>query len=315
MKKLVSVLLVLAMLFTTVACTQQETHYSVGIVNYVQHDASDEATRGFKDALTEKLGTKVSFKETNASNDMATCTTIITTMVSEGADLIMAGATPVLIAAANATDSVPIVATCITDYATALEIEEWTGVTGINVTGTADCAPLDEQAAMVKELLPEVKNVGMIYSSSEPNSKYQVDEVKKHLEGMEINVIEYPFADSNDLAIITVKACEEVDAIYIPTDNTVASSTEIIDNIALEAGVPVIAGEEAICRGCGIATFSISYYDIGYAAGMQAYEILENGANPAEMEIEYAANVEKMYVEERCEELGINVPSEYVKIK
>ena len=315
MKKTVSLLLALTMLFGFASCTQQETNYSVGIVNYVQHDASDEATRGFKDALTEKLGTKVAFKETNASNDMATCTTIITNMVSEGTDLIMAGATPVLIAAANATEDIPIVATCITDYATALEIEDWTGVTGTNVTGTADCAPLDEQAAMIKELLPEAKSVGMIYCSSEPNSKYQVDKVKGYLEGMGITVNEYSFADSNDLAVITVEACEEVDAIYIPTDNTVASSTGIIDNIALDAGVPVIAGEEAICLGCGIATFSISYYDIGYTAGLQAYEILENGANPATMEIEYATDVKKMYVADRCSELGIEVPSAYVEIK
>jgi putative ABC transport system substrate-binding protein len=167
---------------------------------------------------------------------------------------------------------------------------------------------------MIKELVPDVQNVGMIYSSSEPNSKYQVDEVKRHLEGMGISVTEYSFADSNDLAIITVRACEEVDAIYIPTDNTVASSTEIIDNIALEAGVPVIAGEESICMGCAAATFSISYYDLGYQAGLQAYEILENGADPATMEIQYAQNVRKLYVAERCEKLGITVPEGYTEI-
>lgn len=296
-------------------CSTQTKKYKVGICQLVQHDALDAATQGFKDALTEKLGAEnVEFDEQNAGGDSATCATITNQFVANGVDLIMANATPALQAAMAATTEIPIVATSITDYATALEITDWTGKTGINVTGTSDLAPLAEQAAMIKELCPEAKTVAILYCSAEANSKYQADVITAELTALGLESKVYTCADTNEIASITTQACQECDAIYIPTDNTIASATSAVNEIAEPAGVPIIAGEEGICKGCGVGTLSISYYSIGQKAGEMAAEILLNGANPAEMEIQYAADLTKKYVADRATALGITVPENYEAI-
>ena len=296
-------------------CSTQTKKYKVGICQLVQHDALDAATQGFKDALTEKLGAEnVEFDEQNAGGDSATCATITNQFVANGVDLIMANATPALQAAMAATTEIPIVATSITDYATALEITDWTGKTGINVTGTSDLAPLADQAAMIKELCPEAKTVAILYCSAEANSKYQADVITKELTALGLESKVYTCADTNEIASITTQACQECDAIYIPTDNTIASATSAVNEIAEPAGVPIIAGEEGICRGCGVGTLSISYYSIGQKAGEMAAEILLNGANPAEMEIQYAADLTKKYVAERATALDITIPEDYEAI-
>ncbi len=296
-------------------CGKKSAKYTVGICQLVQHDALDAATKGFKDALKEKLGDDVEFDEQNAANDSATCATIANQFVSNKVDLIMANATPALQAAAAATADIPVVATSITDYATALEKSDWTGKTGTNITGSSDLAPLKEQAEMIKELFPEAKKVGILYNSGEANSKYQSTEVTKALKELGIEAKEYTSADSNDLASVVTTACAEVDVIYIPTDNTMASNTGIVNNIAEPAKIPVVAGEVGICKGCGVATLSIDYYSIGKKAGEMAYEILVNGAKPGDMEIEYADELTKQYMASRCQTLGITVPDTYVAIE
>lgn len=293
---------------------KEDGTYTVGICQLVQHPALDAATEGFKKALTEKLGDKVKFDEQNASGDSATCTTIVTQFVSSDVDLIMANATPALQAAVSATPDIPILATSITEYGVALGIDGFNGKTGINVSGTSDLAPLDKQAAMFTELLPDAKKVGIIYCSNEANSKYQVNVVKAELEKAGVAVTEYSFADSNDISQVVTKACEEMDALYIPTDNQCANNAELINSIAEPAKKPIIAGEEGICKGCGIATLSISYSTIGYNTGLMAYEILVNGKNPAEMEIQYDNAPVFKYAAARCEALGITVPASYEAI-
>ncbi len=318
MKKIVSILMVLAMVLSMAACSSEpaaEGAYTVGICQLVQHEALDAATLGFKEALQEKLGDKVTFVEHNASGDAATCVTICNQLVAEGVDLMMGNATAALQAAAAASATIPVVGTSITDYATALEIEGWTGKTGSNITGTADLAPLDEQAAMIKELFPEAKKVGILYCSAEPNSVYQSDVISGYLTDMGFEVEVFTFADSNDVANVTTAACAAADVLYIPTDNTAASCTETIANVAIPAGKAIVAGEAGICGGCGVATLSIDYYDIGYAAGEMAYEILVNGANPGEMEIAYAADVQKLYNEANCTALGIEIPEGYAPLE
>ena len=294
--------------------TSGEKTYKIGMCQLVQHEALDKASEGFQDALKEKLGDKVEFDLQNAAGDSATCATIVNQFVSSGSDLIFANATPALQAAAAATSDIPVIGTSITDYATALDIDDWSGVTGRNITGTSDLAPLAEQAAMFKELLPDAKKIGLLYCSSEANSKYQVDVVTEALTKLGYECTPYAFADSNDVAAVTTTACENSDALYIPTDNTAAANTEIIANIANPAKIPVIAGEEGICNGCGIATLSISYYSIGKVAGEMAYEVLVNGADPATMEIKYADDLTKKYVKERAEQLGITVPEGYEEL-
>ena len=290
--------------------------YNIGICQLVQHEALDAATKGFKDTLTEKLGAdKVKFDEQNAQGDSATCATICNQFVSSNYDLILGNGTAALQAAYTATPSIPILGTSITDYGTALDMAEWTGVSGMNVSGTTDLAPLDKQADMLKELFPDAKTIGILYCSAEANSKYQSDTITPFFESAGYTVKTYSFADSNDVAAVAKTACDENDVLYIPTDNTMASNTEIINNICLPAKVPVIAGEQGICKGCGIATLSISYYDIGYKAGEMAYEILVNGADITAMKIESAPNVTKMYNPTICEELGITIPDGYEAIE
>ncbi len=313
MKKMLPILIIV-ILSLTMSVMAEDT-YTVGVSQLVQHVALDAATQGFQDALTEKLGDAVKFDVQNASGDSATCSTIVNTFISNGVDLIMANATPALQAAVAATGDIPILGTSVTDYATALDIDDWKGSTGMNVSGTSDLAPLDEQAAMLNTLFPNAKNVGLLYCSAEPNSKYQVDVIKGYLTEMGYNCTEFTFADSNDVASVTQNACDNSDVLYIPTDNTAASCTEAIRNVVEPAKMPVIAGEEGLCAGCGVATLSISYYDLGYTTGEMAYEVLVNGADVSTMDVRFAPNVVKEYNAEMCELLGIEVPEDYVAIQ
>ena len=295
--------------------TESGKTYTVGICQLVQHPALDAATQGFKDALTEALGDAVSFNEQNASGESVNCATIVNGLVASQVDLILANATAPLQAAASATADIPVLGTAVTDYASALEIDNWTGTVGGNISGTSDLAPLDQQAAMLRELFPDAKTVGLLYCSAESNSKYQVDMIRGYLEQAGLTCEEYAFTDTNDVASVTQKACDSSDVIYIPTDNTAASNTEAIANVVLPAGVPVIAGEEGICSGCGVATLSISYYDLGYATGKMAVKILTGEADISTMPVEYAPQVTKKYNAANCETLGVTVPDDYAAIE
>lgn len=321
MKKLISLILAAVMALSLVACgsgnkgkdTGDKT-YKVGVVQLVQHEALDAATKGFTDALKEALGDKVDVVEKNASGDSNNCSTIVNGFISDKVDLIMANATPALQAAASATSTIPILGTSVTDYATALEIADWTGTVGGNISGTSDLAPLDKQAAMLQELFPNAKKVGMLFCSSEPNSKYQVDEVTKLLSAAGITCTEYTFTDSNDVSSVTQKACDDSDVLYIPTDNTAASNTEAIANVVLAAGTPVIAGEAGICKGCGVATLSIDYYELGKITGQMAAKILTGEADISTMPVEFAPTATKQANMANCEKLGITVPADYTAL-
>lgn len=320
-KKIIAICLaVITVAVCFAACTSNETgntnkKYKIGIAQWEAHEALDAATEGFKKAVEDKLGAdNVEFEYNTAQGEVPNCSTIVNRYATNNVDLIMANATPVVQAAVSATKEIPIVGTSVTEYGVALGIENFSGLTGVNVTGTSDLAPLDQQAAIIKEIAPETKTVGIIYCSGEPNSKYQATEVTKYLADLGITATEYPFADSNDLQSIAVKAVSENDAVYVPTDNTAAKNTGIIDAVARPAKKPVFAGEEGIAKGCGIVTLTISYYDIGYTAGEMAADILENGKNPAEMEIGYAPKFTKKYNADICSELGITVPDDYVAL-
>lgn len=290
--------------------------YTIGICQQMEHEALDQATQGFKDACTELFGEgNVEFDEQNAQGEQAMCSTIINNFVSSDVDLILANATLPLQTAAQATADIPILGTSITDYATALGIDDWTGATGVNISGTSDLAPIDQQEDMLKELLPDTKKVGILYCSAEPNSQYQAQLFEEALDEDGIAYEEYTAADSNEIQTVVNSAIETCDALYIPTDNTMASNTQIVNNICMPAKVPVIAGEQGICSGCGIATLSISYYDIGYTAGEMAYQVLVEGEDISTMEIQTAPEVTKMYNPTICEELGIEIPDDYVAIE
>ncbi len=289
--------------------------YNIGICQLVQHEALDAATKGFKDVLTEKLGADhVKFDEQNANGESTNCTTICTGFAASGVDLILANATGALQAASAATATIPILGTSVTDYATALSIDDWTGSTGTNISGTSDLAPIDEQAKMLLEMFPDVKQVGILYCSAEANSKYQATLFGNALTEAGVAFKEYSAADTNEISTVCTTAISECDVLYIPTDNTMASSTETVKNIVVPAGIPVIAGEEGICKGCGVATLSISYEDLGRATGEMAYEILTQGADISTMDVRFAPNVTKKYNAAICEELGITPPEGYEAI-
>ena len=258
--------------------------YLVGICQYAPHPALDAATQGFKDALNELLPGQVEIDEQNAAGDSPTCATIANGFVSANVDLIMANAT---------------------EYGVALGIDNFSGTVGSNVSGTSDLAPLEQQAAMVQEWFPDARNVGLLYCSGEPNSKYQVDTVQGYLEELGYACTQYPFADTNDMASVTQTAAGSSDVIYVPTDNTVANNTGVVDNICRPLGIPIIAGEEGICGGCGVATLSISYYDIGYKTGEMAAKILTGEADISAMPIEYAPQFTKKYNETICSGLDL----------
>ena len=314
MKKFVALLIAALLLLSVPALAESEKTYTVGICQLVQHVALDAATQGFKDALTEKLGDNVKFNEQNASGDSANCITIINGFLADNVDLIMANATPALQAAQAATADTPILGTSVTDYGTALDIADWTGATGMNISGTSDLAPLDGQAAMIKELFPDAKKVGLLYCSAEANSAYQINVIKGYLTEMGYECTDYAFTDSNDVASVATNACAGSDVLYIPTDNTAASCTEAIRNVIEVEKTPAVAGEEGLCKGCGVATLSISYYELGKATGEMAYEVLVEGADISTMDVRFAPTFTKEYNAELCELLGVTVPEDYVAI-
>ena len=261
--------------------------FTIGICQLVQHAALDAATQGFEDALTASFGENVTFDFQNAQGDSATCATITNGFVSSGVDLIMANATPALQAAQSATDSIPVLGTSVTEYGVALGLTDFDGTVGGNISGTSDLAPLDQQAEMIVEWMPEAKKVGLLYCSAEANSQYQVDEVQKYLEEKGVTATQYAFSDSNDLSSVCQKAADENDA---------------------------LAGEEGICAGCGVATLSISYYDLGYTTGEMAVKILNGEADISTMPIEYT-DVTKKYNKTICDDLGLTVPDGYEEIE
>ena len=320
MKKILALVCALCLLFALAACGQSaapaaEKSFTVGVCQLVQHPALDAATQGFVDTLKAKLGDRVAIIVQNGAGEPANCATIANQFVSDGVDLIMANATPALSAAATATSTIPVLGTSITEYGAAFELDAWEGRSiALNVSGTSDLAPLDGQAETLRELFPDAKTVGIIFCSAEANSKFQVDTITPILEGMGFTVLPQSFSDSNDVAAVTAAACSVCDVLYIPTDNTAASCAEAINNVARPAGIPIVCGEENLCSGCGVATLSISYYDLGCATAEMAAKILLEGADVSAMPIQYAPPFTKEYNAELCAALGITVPEGYVAI-
>ena len=311
MKKLLVLLLTLLL----VGCSNSKKTINVGVIQYMQHEALDNATQGFIDALKEEYGDGVYVDVKNASGDASTCATIATSMVADGVDLIMANATPALQAAAHATDSIPVLGTSVTEYGVALDIDDFNGTVGNNVSGTSDLAPLDEQAQMIIDLVPNAKVVGLLYCSAEANSIYQVKVVEEYLKSKGIEVKLFSFADSNDVAAVASQTCSEVDALYVPTDNTCASYGTVIANAANENSTPIITGEKDTCKVCeGLATLSIDYYELGVTTGKMAIKVLNGEADIKDMPIEYYGNPTKMYIKKTADKLGIEMPSEYIEI-
>ena len=323
MKKVIALICAALLVLGMTACTTEQNNeakqgdgkYVIGICQFLPHPALDKATEGFIAAVEAGLGKEnVTIELQDAAGEASNCTTIVNGFVSSKVDLIMANATPAVAAASNATETIPILGTSVTEYGVALGIENFSGTVGFNVSGTSDLADLAKQAQMITDWCPDAKNVALLYCSAEANSKYQVEEVKKILEGKGLTCKLFSFADTSDLMSVTQEAVSFADVIYAPTDNTVANNATAIDSIARPAGIPIIAGEAGICQICGIATLSIDYYDLGYATGEMAVRILKDGADITKMPIEYAPEVSYLYNEEICKELNITPLEGYEKL-
>lgn len=288
-----------------------EKVFQIGIVQLAEHPALDEATRGFKEFLTEKLGDKVQFNVQNAQGEQTNCTTIVNQFVSSKVDLIMANATNAVKAAREATSDIPVVGTSVTDYVSSGLVAS-NEAPGANVTGASDMNPVNVQVQLMKTLCPEVKTVGIVINSGEENSAIQAEEAKTAFEAEGFTVKIYSVADTNEIQTVVTAACNEVDAFYEPTDNLIAANVPTMSNITTAAGKPVICGEGGMCESGFLATYAISYYELGRAAGEQAFNILVNGADPATTPIFFfdVSQLTLVVNEQNAAELGITIPEE-----
>ncbi|MDO4500394.1 MAG: ABC transporter substrate binding protein [Erysipelotrichaceae bacterium] len=329
MKKLLVILLAICCAFSLVACGSKEENQpnttdngektlKVGVIQLLEHDALDAATQGFCDAVEAALGDKLEGGKVvvqNAQGEQDICKTIANGYVSDEYDLIMGNATPALLSAKNATDTIPVLGTSVTDYASALELDLVDGATGINVSGTSDGVPAQAYVDCLLEVVPEAKKVLVVYCSAEPNSVVQSDNFVAAMNATNpaVEVVVKTFDDSNDMRSVIAGNVDGVDALYIPTDNTAAANMTNVSGVCEPLNIPVICGEEGMCNAGGTATVSISYYNIGKVCGEMAVAIL-NGADVSKMAVGYDNEPVKKYNAANVAAIGITMPEGYVAI-
>jgi len=316
MKRVLALIMTAVMLLSLCACgTTQKADgtYSIGIVQLMQHVALDQATQGFQDALTEKLGDKVTFDVQLASGETTNCTTIVTKFVNDDVDLIMGNATPAVIAAKEATSTIPIIGTSVTDYVSPeAAIVASNDAPGANVTGYSDMSDIAAHVELTQKLCPDAKTVAIIYCSAEPNSVIQGNQAEELYTAAGFTTITLTASDITTISTVVTSACDQADVIYIPTDNLFAENMESVKNIAEPAKIPVICGEGGMVESGGTASVAIDYYTLGYRAGEMAYEILVNGADPATTPIGFmtAEDMELVINEENVAAIGLTIPDD-----
>lgn len=284
-----------------------EGAYKVGISQLVQHPALDSATEGFKAAF-EEAGIDVEFDEQNANGEQATALTIAQTFAGADLDLALAVATPAAQALAQNIQDKPVLFTAVTDAVSA-ELVESNEAPGGNLTGTSDMAPVAEQIGLLKELVPDAKTVGIVYSSGEVNSQVQVDEFTEIAGGEGLEVKTQTVSSANEIQQ-AVEALGDVDAIYVPTDNMVVAGIASLVGVAEQKQIPVIAAESGTVEGGAVATLGIDYFELGKQTGEMAIEILENGGDPATMPVQTASEFTYVVNEAAAEAQGVTIPAE-----
>ncbi|MBQ7037959.1 MAG: ABC transporter substrate-binding protein [Clostridia bacterium] len=313
MKKVLCMLLAIAMLCTLCACDggAKDAKYEIGIVQLAQHVALDKATEGFQAALKDKLGDDVAFDVQLASGEQTNCSTIVTKFVNDGVDLIMANATPAVIAAKEATATIPIIGTSVTDYVEGAIVAS-NDAPGGNVTGYSDLSDIAAHVDLTKKLCPDAKKVAIVYCSAEPNSVIQGNQAKTLYETAGFETVVLTASDVSTVSSVVTSACSQADVIYIPTDNLFAENMEAVKNIAVPAKTPVFCGESGMVQAGGVATVAIDYYTLGYKAGEMAYEILVNGADPATTPIGFmkAEDMELVINQANADAIGLTIPED-----
>ena len=281
--------------------------YKVGVLQLTEHTALDAANKGFVAALDES-GLKYEADQQNAQNDQSACSTIASKFVGDNKDLIFVIATPAAQAVAGATTDIPIVGTAITDYAGAKLVKD-NDKPGTNVTGTSDMNPVDEQVAMLHKVLPNAKHVGLLFASNEANSEIQVEMAEAALDKLGLTHDRYTVSNSNEIQSVVESMIGKVDAVYTPTDNTIAAGMQQVGQIAKENKLPIIPGEKGMCDQGGLCTLSIDYTELGHMAGEMAVKILKGEAKPEDMAIEQEDSSKLVTVknEEMAKALGIDL--------
>ncbi len=292
---------------TTAAKTADGKQYKIGVLQLVQHTALDASNKGFIQALDD-AGLNYTVDQQNASGDQPTCQTIASKLVNDGNDLILAIATPAAQAVAGATSEIPVLVTAVTDPA-ASDLVESNEVPGGNITGTSDLTPVKEQISLLKKILPDAKTVGVLYCTAESNSEIQAKMAKEAIEAEGMTAVDYTVSSSNEIQTVVTSMVGKVNAIYAPTDNTIAAGMTTVAMVANENKIPVICGEEGMVKAGGLATYGIDYYELGYLTGKQAVKILTEGGDVSKMPIEYLP-LEKCKLsvnEETAKTLGIDL--------
>lgn len=268
-----------------VTSKDSEKVYKIGVIQYVQHAALDASNEGFFAAL-DKAGIKYEADQQNAAGEPSSCNTIADMLVNNGSDLILAIATPAGQAVAGKTTEIPIIVTAVTDPAESGLVNS-NDAPGNNVTGTSDLTPVKEQIELLQKILPDAKNVGILYCSAEANSVLQANMAKEACDAAGLSYIDYTVSSTNEIQTVVESAVGNVDALYAPTDNMIAAGMATVAMIANENGMPIICGESGMVDQGGLATYGIDYYELGYMAGEMAAKILVEGADPATMPIGY----------------------------
>nr|WP_024836006.1 ABC transporter substrate-binding protein [Clostridium sp. 12(A)] len=292
---------------TTGEKTADGKQYKIGVLQLVQHTALDAANKGFIKALDD-AGLNYVADQQNAAGDQSTCQTIASKLVNDGSDLILSIATPAAQAVAGTTSDIPVLVTAVTDPA-ASDLVASNDAPGGNVSGTSDLTPVKEQISLLKKILPDAKTVGILYASSESNSEIQAKMAKEAIEAEGMTAVDYTVSSSNEIQTVVTSMVGKVDAIYAPTDNTIAAGMTTVAMVANENGLPTICGEEGMVKAGGLATYGIDYFELGYLTGQQAVKILKDGDDISKMPIEYLpADKCKLSVnEETAKALGIDV--------
>ncbi|MDI9482583.1 MAG: ABC transporter substrate-binding protein [Bacillota bacterium] len=291
--------------------TDKET-YSIGIIQLVEHVALDSAREGFIDALKDNGyvdGQNITIDVQNAQGDQSNLSTISDRFVSNKADLILGIATPAVQSIAGKTSKIPILGTAVTDYVVA-KLADSNEAPGGNVSGTTDMNPVKEQIDLLVKLVPDAKTVGVLYNSSEDNSILQAKMAKEAVETIGLSYVEVTVTNTNEVQQATQSIVDKCDAIYIPTDNTFASSMPVVHGVTSQSKTPVICGESGMVKSGGLATLGINYYDLGYQTGLMAIKILKGEAEPSSMPIESASGFDFAINGKVADEIGIEIPDD-----
>ena len=311
-KSIIAMMMAAAVAFCFTSCGSEKKSkvVKIGVIQLVEHPALDANYQGFVDGLKEAGyvdGQNIKIDYQNAQGEQANCVTIAQKLINDRSDLIFAIATPAAQAVANLTDEIPIVISSVTDPESAKLVQKNTAP-GNNVTGTSDLTPCAAQMQLLKKICPEAKTVGMLFCSSEQNSYFQIALAEKACDELGLKYVEATVSNSNEIQQVVQNLSKKVDVIYSPTDNMIAAGMTLVAQVATENGIPTIVGEEGMVNGGGLATYGLSYYELGKQTAKMAVEVIE-GKKPADMPIQYLDKCDLKINEDTAKKLGITIPS------